>query len=100
MVTEKIRGDFTNQQLQNNNDFQNCYNTPKSSSFAGFGGSLVLSPSLVVVGEYFETRRGLATGIATAGSGVGAFLGPLLMIILVRTLRLFRHALDRRRGHV
>ena len=54
----------------------------KASIVAGFGASLVFSPSLVVVGEYFEKRRGLAIGIATAGSGAGGFCGPLLMIYL------------------
>ncbi|KAK2181987.1 hypothetical protein NP493_372g02034 [Ridgeia piscesae] len=48
----------------------------------GLGGSLVYSPALVVVGEYFEKRRGIAVGIATAGSGAGAFLAPPLMIFL------------------
>ena len=56
--------------------------TYKASIVPGFGGSLVFSPSLVIVGEYFEKRRGLATGIAKAGAGAGAFLGPLLMIYL------------------
>ena len=54
----------------------------KASIVAGFGASLVSSPSLVVVGEYFEKRRGLAIGIATAGSGAGGFFGPLLMVYL------------------
>ena len=40
------------------------------------------SPALVVVGEYFEKRRGIAIGIATAGSGAGAFLAPPLMVFL------------------
>ncbi|KAI0242901.1 Monocarboxylate transporter 12 [Lamellibrachia satsuma] len=52
------------------------------SLMAGFGGSLVYSPALVVVGEYFEKRRGVAVGMATAGSGVGAFVGPPLFVFL------------------
>ncbi|KAI0238357.1 Monocarboxylate transporter 12 [Lamellibrachia satsuma] len=52
------------------------------SLMAGFGGSLVYSPGLVVVGEYFEKRRGVAVGMATAGSGVGAFVGPPLLVFL------------------
>lgn len=31
-------------------------------------------PSLVIVGQYFDKRRALATGIATCGSGIGAFI--------------------------
>ena len=49
---------------------------------AGFGGSLVYSPALVVVGEYFEKRRGVAVGMTTAGSGIGAFVGPPLLVFL------------------
>ncbi|KAI0238358.1 Monocarboxylate transporter 12 [Lamellibrachia satsuma] len=52
------------------------------SLMAGFGGSLVYSPALVVVGEYFEKRRGVAVGMATAGTGVGAFVGPPLLVFL------------------
>ena len=37
---------------------------------------------MVVVGEYFGKRRGIAVGLATAGSGLGAFLGPPLMMFL------------------
>ena len=48
----------------------------------GFGGSLVVSPSLVVICEYFEKRRGVAVGIAAAGTSVGAILGPPLMTYL------------------
>ena len=50
--------------------------------FVGFGGSLVFSPSLVVVCEYFEKRRGIAVGIATAGASAGGILGPPLMTYL------------------
>ncbi|KAK2178220.1 hypothetical protein NP493_553g02031 [Ridgeia piscesae] len=49
---------------------------------SGFGGSLVVSPSLVVICEYFEKRRGVAVGIAAAGTSVGAILGPPLMTYL------------------
>ncbi|KAK2181983.1 hypothetical protein NP493_372g02000 [Ridgeia piscesae] len=43
---------------------------------------LVANPSLVVICEYFEKRRGVAVGIATAGSSAGAILGPPLMTYL------------------
>ena len=46
---------------------------------AGTGGSLCYSPGLVVIGQRFDKRRGLATGVATAGAGSGAFAFPPLM---------------------
>ena len=47
--------------------------------FAGIGGSLVYAPGLVVIGQRFNKRRGLATGVATSGAGTGAFVFPPLM---------------------
>ena len=38
----------------------------------GFGTALAYLPTLVMVGEYFEKHRALATGIATCGSNTGA----------------------------
>ena len=49
---------------------------------AGIGGSLVYSPSLVVLCEYFDKRRSLAIGIATSGESFGAIVVPHLMVIL------------------
>ena len=40
----------------------------------GMGFGLMYLPSIVIVGYYFDKRRALATGIATCGSGVGAFI--------------------------
>ncbi len=41
---------------------------------AGMGGSFV--PVMTTVARWFEDRRGLMTGIVTAGIGIGAFVGP------------------------
>ena len=61
-----------------------CFYTYTTTCFrlVGFGSSLVYNPSLVVICEYFEKRRGVAVGIATAGSSVGAILGPPLIAYL------------------
>ncbi|CAG0889078.1 unnamed protein product [Darwinula stevensoni] len=40
----------------------------------GLGFGLVYLPSIVVVSNWFDTRRALATGIATCGAGVGTFI--------------------------
>ena len=57
----------------------------------GFGFGMVYLPSVVSVGYYFEKRRGLATGIAVCGSGVGCFaFAPLTNFLLeVRKGRLW-----------
>lgn len=55
------------------------------SLYAGFGvlvgsgNSLTCLAAICSVQQYFSSRRGTATGLVVAGSGVGAFvLGPLL----------------------
>ena len=44
----------------------------------GFGVGMIYLPSVIIVGYYFESKRSLATGIATCGSGVGSFVVPPL----------------------
>ena len=45
----------------------------------GSGNSLTCLAAICSVQQYFSSRRGTATGLVVAGSGVGAFiLGPLL----------------------
>ncbi|XP_076335264.1 uncharacterized protein LOC143238692 isoform X2 [Tachypleus tridentatus] len=41
---------------------------------SGIGFGLIYLPAIVSVSMYFTTKRGLATGIAVSGSGVGAFV--------------------------
>ncbi|CAD5217559.1 unnamed protein product [Bursaphelenchus okinawaensis] len=44
----------------------------------GVGFGLIYLPGIVVVSQYFESKRALATGIAVAGSGFGTFVCPLV----------------------
>ncbi len=46
---------------------------------ASIGLCMTYIPSLVIVTYYFEKRRGLATGLAVTGSGLGAIAFPPLM---------------------
>ncbi|KRZ91324.1 Monocarboxylate transporter 12 [Trichinella sp. T8] len=51
----------------------------------GIGCGLAYIPSVVYVGYYFEKRRAIATGIAMAGSGLGAVVMPPLYIQIIDT---------------
>lgn len=44
----------------------------------GIGGSFCLVPIMPIVPRWFTKRRGIATGIAMAGFGVGGIIAPLL----------------------
>ncbi|XP_069107004.1 monocarboxylate transporter 12-like [Argopecten irradians] len=52
---------------------------------SGVGLGLVYTPSVVIVGHYFNKRRALATGIAVCGSGIGGFVFAPLSVILIET---------------
>ena len=48
--------------------------------FGGMGNGLVYVPGLIACGFYFdESKRALATGIATSGSGIGIVAVPLFV---------------------
>ncbi|ELU08617.1 hypothetical protein CAPTEDRAFT_220701 [Capitella teleta] len=47
--------------------------------FVGIGSSLAYSPTVILVGLYFDKRRSLANGLTVAGSGVGGFVFPPIM---------------------
>ncbi|XP_035694194.1 monocarboxylate transporter 13-like [Branchiostoma floridae] len=49
----------------------------------GFGLCLVYSPSLAMIGRYFDKRHATANGIAVCGSGVGIFALPPLFQFLI-----------------
>lgn len=49
------------------------------SVVGGFGRCLTYTPSLILVNNYFNKRRGLAVGITTAGVGFGMFSFPPLI---------------------
>ncbi|CAF2733959.1 unnamed protein product [Rotaria sp. Silwood2] len=49
---------------------------------AGTGMGFIYLPSIVMVGYYFEEKRAIATGIVTAGTGVGIMgFGPLARLL-------------------
>ncbi|XP_060568127.1 monocarboxylate transporter 14-like isoform X1 [Ruditapes philippinarum] len=50
---------------------------------SGLGYCLVYVPSHVLSGLYFLKHRSLATGIATAGSGMGAAVFPVVMFKII-----------------
>ena len=52
-------------------------------AFCSIGLAMTYVPAIVIVTSYFEVRRGLATGLAVTGSGVGAFVFPLLLQLLI-----------------
>ncbi|CAG9822421.1 unnamed protein product [Phaedon cochleariae] len=48
---------------------------------AGLGMGLVYMPAVIAVGFYFERRRGVATGLASCGSGLARVALPILLTI-------------------
>ena len=48
------------------------------------GMAMTYVPSLIIVTYYFEKRRGLATGLAVVGSGLGAFTFPVFVECLTQ----------------
>ncbi|XP_014681936.1 PREDICTED: monocarboxylate transporter 12-like [Priapulus caudatus] len=53
------------------------------SSDAGFGRSMIYTPSQVIGALYFDKKRTLATGLIMAAMSVGALIGPLLCVVLI-----------------
>ena len=45
----------------------------------GLGLGAMYLPSVVIVSQYFEKKRGLATGLAGCGSGIGSMALPPLI---------------------
>ncbi|XP_062607308.1 monocarboxylate transporter 13-like isoform X2 [Saccostrea cucullata] len=43
-------------------------------SISGFGLAAVLGPSLIITGQYFDSRRGIANGLHTAAASFGALV--------------------------
>nr|XP_023024052.1 uncharacterized protein LOC111512181 [Leptinotarsa decemlineata] len=50
---------------------------------AGFGLSLCFVASVVIVAYYFDKKRSFATGLAVCGSGIGTFIFPPLIQLLL-----------------
>lgn len=49
----------------------------------GAATALLFTPSVTAVGHWFRERRGLATGVASTGGGVGGVVFPLLLASLL-----------------
>ncbi|KJZ75755.1 hypothetical protein HIM_04912 [Hirsutella minnesotensis 3608] len=49
---------------------------------AGFGTSLLFTPSIAAVGHWFKRRRGFATGMASTAGGIGGIIFPLMLTSL------------------
>ena len=52
-------------------------------AFAGLAAGMVATPSLGVVPQFFNKKRGLANGVSHIGSIVGSFALPPVWIVLV-----------------
>lgn len=54
-----------------------------SGALFGFGNACLFGNGLVIVGQYFNKRRGLANGLSLSGASIGQFaLPPLLQYLL------------------
>jgi len=53
------------------------------SVLGGVGSALLFSPSIAIVGHYFDERRGTATGIAATGGAFGGIVYPLILQVLI-----------------
>ncbi|KAK3385147.1 major facilitator superfamily domain-containing protein [Podospora didyma] len=56
------------------------------SVVGGLGGALLNGPAYGSIAHFFNTRRGLATGIATTSGGVGGIVFPILLQYLLPKL--------------
>ena len=54
--------------------------------YGGFGFSVLYAPLLSTSGEWFPERRGLVTGLVTAGGAIGQGLLPFLASFLINAL--------------
>jgi len=49
----------------------------------GIGASFIFAPSYIIVGQYFDKKKGKAMGLATLGSGLGTVaLAPIIRLLL------------------
>ncbi|XP_014671934.1 PREDICTED: monocarboxylate transporter 12-B-like [Priapulus caudatus] len=55
------------------------------SLLTGLGMGMVMTPSVVLVGQYFDERRPLATIIASLGVPIGGICAPILTVQLIET---------------
>lgn len=50
-----------------------------NSFLSGFGRSLTYAPAVMMVGIYFNKKRGIAVGLGTSGVGFGSFVAPAVV---------------------
>jgi MFS family permease len=53
------------------------------SLLGGVGSALLFTPSIAIVGHYFDRRRGYATGLAATGGAFGGVVFPVILQMLV-----------------
>lgn len=53
---------------------------------SGFGAGIYFTPAISLVNTYFDKRRGLAVGLATAGNAAGGAIYPVIVRQLIPTL--------------
>uniref|UniRef100_A0A8C4NDT0 Solute carrier family 16 member 12 n=1 Tax=Eptatretus burgeri TaxID=7764 RepID=A0A8C4NDT0_EPTBU len=51
----------------------------------GFGSALSFTPTLALIGVFFQKRLAFALGLATSGNGVGTFILPPISQLLIET---------------
>ncbi|KAI5272746.1 MFS general substrate transporter [Aureobasidium subglaciale] len=56
------------------------------SLLTGLGSSLLLTPSMACVAHWFNNRRGVASGVAWTGAGLGGVIFPLMIQALLPNL--------------
>lgn len=55
----------------------------------GLGGTLVYTPSYIILSQYFEKRLGIALSFMSCGAGVGNFFWPPLLHLSLQRLSYF-----------
>ncbi|XP_078698290.1 monocarboxylate transporter 10-like [Branchiostoma floridae x Branchiostoma belcheri] len=55
----------------------------------GLGSSLAYTPSLVILGHYFQKRMGLVNGLVTFGSSLFTMVLPIVLKFMLRKIGLF-----------
>ena len=59
----------------------NCFVIP------GLGASMLIASTFVIIGHYFDKRKGTAMGLSSVGCGLGTFAFPPMLTGLIQTFR-------------
>ncbi|KAK1917803.1 hypothetical protein P3342_000519 [Pyrenophora teres f. teres] len=62
------------------------------------GSSLLVTPANAFVAYWFNTRRGLASGVAFVGGSFGGVISPILFLLCGTSVTLCRSRLPPRNG--